>query len=130
MTDLNDIEKITRQKRMELRRLQRELERLEALKQKRLKVSSPEIRELAKQIQLMAKDHMMETNEIISLIQQAIEKYGLKGGRRGGTRGTVPPKYRNPNDPSQTWTGRGRQPRWVAELLSQGYTLEQLKIQD
>ncbi len=130
MTDMNDIEALARQKRMELRRLQRELERLEALKQKRLKVTSSEIRELAKQIQLLAKDHMMETSEVINLIQQAIEKYGLKSGRRGGTRGPVPPKYRNPNDPTQTWTGRGRQPKWVSELLNQGYTLEQLKIQD
>ncbi|HIQ40876.1 MAG TPA: H-NS histone family protein [Sulfurivirga caldicuralii] len=130
MNDINDIEALTRQKRMELRRLQRELERLEALKQKRLKVSSTEIRDLAKQIQLLAKDRMMETSEVIHLIQQAIEKYGLKGGRSGGTRGPVPPKYRNPNNPSETWTGRGRQPKWVTALLSQGYTLEQLKIQD
>jgi DNA-binding protein H-NS len=29
----------------------------------------------------------------------------------------VLPKYRNPNDPSETWAGRGKQPRWlVAEI--------------
>ena len=32
----------------------------------------------------------------------------------------VPPKYRNPDDPSQTWAGRGRQPRWYAEHLERG----------
>jgi DNA-binding protein H-NS len=25
----------------------------------------------------------------------------------------VIPKYRNPNDPSETWSGRGKQPRWL-----------------
>lgn len=27
----------------------------------------------------------------------------------------VAPKYRNPNDPSQTWTGRGKPPLWIKD---------------
>ena len=38
----------------------------------------------------------------------------LFGGRRGKG-GKVAPKYRNPKDPSQTWTGRGRRPLWIVE---------------
>ena len=26
------------------------------------------------------------------------------------------PKYRNPKDPAQTWTGRGKTPKWIEEL--------------
>jgi len=26
---------------------------------------------------------------------------------------TLPPKYRNPSNPEQTWTGRGKAPAWV-----------------
>lgn len=26
---------------------------------------------------------------------------------------TLPPKYRNPAEPTQTWTGRGKPPAWV-----------------
>ena len=26
------------------------------------------------------------------------------------------PKYRNPNDPEKTWTGRGKPPRWLKEM--------------
>ncbi len=38
----------------------------------------------------------------------------LFGGRKGkGSK--VAPKYRNPKDPSQTWTGRGRRPNWMVE---------------
>jgi len=38
----------------------------------------------------------------------------LFGGRRGNG-GKVAPKYRNPKDSSQTWTGRGRRPTWIVE---------------
>jgi DNA-binding protein H-NS len=38
------------------------------------------------------------------------------------------PKYRNPNDPSETWAGRGKQPRWLAALLETGKQLEDFRI--
>jgi len=43
---------------------------------------------------------------------------------------TVAPKYCNPADTTQTWTGRGRKPKWVAENLATGGTLEDLLIRD
>lgn len=41
---------------------------------------------------------------------------------------TVAPRYRDLNDATQTWTGRGKKPRWVVEALAQGKTLEDLAI--
>ncbi len=41
---------------------------------------------------------------------------------------TAPPRYRNPADSGQTWTGRGRQPRWIAEALASGRSLDDFKI--
>jgi DNA-binding protein H-NS len=38
----------------------------------------------------------------------------LFGGRRGKG-GKVAVKYRNPKNPSETWTGRGRRPNWMTE---------------
>ena len=35
-------------------------------------------------------------------------------GRKGRGKGTVAPKYRDPKNPENTWTGRGRIPRWMA----------------
>ncbi|WP_141750791.1 MULTISPECIES: H-NS histone family protein, partial [Stenotrophomonas] len=32
----------------------------------------------------------------------------------------VAPKYRNPANPNETWTGRGRQPKWMAALVQAG----------
>lgn len=40
----------------------------------------------------------------------------------------VPEKYRNPRDPSQSWSGRGKRPRWLQDLLQQGATLESLQV--
>jgi DNA-binding protein H-NS len=38
----------------------------------------------------------------------------------------VPQKYRNPQEPSQTWSGRGKQPAWVTKLLRSGAKLDDL----
>lgn len=38
------------------------------------------------------------------------------------------PKYKNPADPSQTWTGKGRKPNWVNEALAAGKSLDDMKI--
>jgi len=39
---------------------------------------------------------------------------------------SVPVKYRNPTNPIQTWSGRGKRPAWVNEALASGMTLEDL----
>src|SRR5215204_5874280 len=40
----------------------------------------------------------------------------------------VYPKYRNPNEPSQTWSGRGKQPRWLTAALKTGHKIEEFVI--
>jgi len=35
-------------------------------------------------------------------------------------RGKIKPKYRNPKNAGETWSGRGRQPRWFATALKAG----------
>jgi DNA-binding protein H-NS len=42
--------------------------------------------------------------------------------------GKQEPKYRNPNDQFQTWSGVGRKPKWVEEWLAAGKPLEELAI--
>jgi len=42
----------------------------------------------------------------------------------------VPPKYQNPNNPSEVWSGRGRQPRWIAAKLQAGAHLEEFLISE
>ena len=38
------------------------------------------------------------------------------------------PKYRNPNEPSETWSGRGKQPRWLTAALKTGHTIDEFAI--
>jgi DNA-binding protein H-NS len=40
----------------------------------------------------------------------------------------VRPKYRNPAEPSETWAGRGKRPRWVVAALKKGKHLEDFRI--
>ncbi|MCL4186006.1 MAG: H-NS histone family protein [Rhodobacteraceae bacterium] len=37
-------------------------------------------------------------------------------------------KYRHPENPALTWSGRGRRPGWVVEALAAGRSLEGLRI--
>lgn len=40
----------------------------------------------------------------------------------------VRPKYRNPTNPAETWSGRGRQPRWLRPQLRSGRDLDDFLI--
>lgn len=37
-------------------------------------------------------------------------------------------RYRNPDAPSETWTGKGRKPKWVQDHLAAGKTLADLEL--
>lgn len=39
------------------------------------------------------------------------------------------PKFRNPNDASETWAGRGKQPRWLLKPLKSGHRVDEFRIQ-
>jgi DNA-binding protein H-NS len=50
---------------------------------------------------------------------------------RGHARRPYPPvypKYRNPNQPSETWAGRGKRPGWLSAQLQSGRRLEDFRI--
>ena len=40
----------------------------------------------------------------------------------------IPPKYQNPENPSETWAGRGKTPRWMAAALKKGRKKEDFLI--
>lgn len=65
-------------------------------------------------------------------IVEIARTYGLNVeevlGKAGSVRKPVEAKYRHPANPELTWTGRGRKPVWVQDLLSQGKTLADLAI--
>jgi DNA-binding protein H-NS len=72
--------------------------------------------------------------EALAAVRATAKEYGftleeLVGGKpaaKSGSKGA--PKYANPANPAQTWTGRGRQPNWVKEALAKGKTLDSMAI--
>jgi DNA-binding protein H-NS len=72
---------------------------------------------VSNKIQLMAAEYGFEVSDL----------FPLKGSKEAKV-STVKPKYRNPNNKLQTWTGRGRKPTWVNELLEQGQSLDDVAI--
>lgn len=91
-------------------------------------------KELAKKFRDLARDEGLEVTEILddqggtgTRKRRGKKVSGKKAGRKK-TRGKVPPKYRNPANPSETWTGRGRKPLWVVAALDSGKKLQDLAI--
>lgn len=58
----------------------------------------------------------------------------VKPGRKAAApkkkdgRSKVAPKYRNPANANETWTGRGRKPKWVEAYLADGGELDKILI--
>jgi len=46
----------------------------------------------------------------------------LPAKRRTRKLGKVAPKYRDPDNRRNTWSGRGSQPRWLAEKVKRGHS--------
>lgn len=58
------------------------------------------------------------------------EVYPRRGGKGStGAKSVVAPKYRNPENAAQTWSGRGKRPLWFVDALKKrGVTAESLLI--
>ncbi len=55
------------------------------------------------------------------------ELTGASPVKKGG-KDKQPPKYRHPENPAITWSGRGRQPAWIKEGLAAGKSLDDFLI--
>lgn len=49
-------------------------------------------------------------------------------GKKVKPKAKAAPKYRNPANPEQTWSGRGRKPNWINEALLGGADITDLEI--
>lgn len=73
-------------------------------------------------------------NEVIAKIKELaasidvhveIHEHGKKASRAISK---VPIKYRHPQDPEKTWTGRGMTPKWMQALLDEGHDRSEFKV--
>ena len=74
-----------------------------------------------------------EKSEVRQEMMALAAKRGLSitdvfGGSRGTKGGKVAVKYRSPDNPDETWTGRGRQPKWLVAALKKGAKLDDFTV--
>lgn len=69
-----------------------------------------------------AKEHGFDLTELLG---DAPKKRGRK---KGPAKAKLPPKYKNPDNPAQTWSGRGRQPEWYKAAIKAGKPAKSLEI--
>jgi DNA-binding protein H-NS len=80
------------------------------------------IKEGYAQIEKIARDLNMSLEELITVGRE-------KGARaKSTTRKPVEARYRNPQNTSETWTGRGKAPRWLAAKIAMGAKKEDFLI--
>lgn len=97
----------------DLKRLQAEAEALIASKKDQA------IEDAYNQIFAIAENVGYSVEELLELGEQK---------RKKTTRKAVEPRYRNKNNAEETWTGRGKQPRWLVAELEKGAKLEDFLI--
>jgi DNA-binding protein H-NS len=92
--------------------------------------------DIEKEIKSRQQDEVRKAREQILAIAQdvgvpvsaLIAKAGGAKKNGGATQQQGQARFRNPADEAQTWTGRGRQPKWIAEGLAGGKSLDDFRI--
>ncbi|MDE4132873.1 H-NS histone family protein [Phaeobacter sp. QD34_3] len=75
-----------------------------------------------------------ERQEALKAAEEAAAKFGFSleeiagAARSGAKKQKAAAKYRNPNNPEETWSGRGRKPHWVHAALTAGMDISDLEI--
>lgn len=74
-----------------------------------------------------------ERQEALKAAEEAAAQFGfsleeIAAGRGGIKRSKAAPKYRNPANHEETWTGRGRKPHWIHAALTAGMDISELEI--
>ena len=88
--------------------------------QNRLAMRTP-IATVRSKITKFAKAEGYTLEELFGMSGNRGAKAAAKPSSRAGRKlGKVAPKYRNPANPKETWTGRGKHPRWMAALIAKG----------
>ena len=98
------------------------------------KLSMAELKDLLTQAQKEEKNRAKSEveaarNEIYAIAHRmGLPLQDLIGTGIRKSTGKVAVQYRNPANGTEEWTGRGRQPKWVKELIASGKDLQTAKV--
>ena len=95
--------------------------------------SKAELEDLQKTVAKALKDYDARMRaEALEAVQEMAASHGFKLdellGEGKPRKAAIPPKYKHPDSPSLTWSGRGRPPQWFKDALAAGSTVESLLI--
>jgi DNA-binding protein H-NS len=97
-------------------------------------MSIDKLMKLKDQIEAALASKVTEQRHALELELSKLDRFEVGKGRgksafgRGGARGAVAPKYRNPENFAETWAGRGLKPRWLTAAIKSGKKLEDFAI--
>lgn len=92
-----------------------------------------ELKELGTRVDKAIASRMSsERNELREKLRAMVEEAGFTladvvGNGRGKNR-PAGAKFANPANPSETWSGRGRQPKWLSSRLKSGQSIEDFRV--
>jgi DNA-binding protein H-NS len=95
-------------------------------------MSLAELKQLRKDVDAAVNSyHEREKAKAREVLEQRAKELGFTldeiTGKKG-KRAKPQAKYRNPEAPTETWSGRGRRPKWLEEKLSNGASLEDFRV--
>jgi DNA-binding protein H-NS len=96
------------------------------------KLSLEELQSLARDIEVeVVSRREADRERVLNQMRELAGSLGMTleevvRGEKGNKGVSVPVKYRNPDNPVLTWSGRGKRPAWVNEALASGKSLEDL----
>ncbi|MFD3190936.1 H-NS family nucleoid-associated regulatory protein [Sedimentitalea sp. HM32M-2] len=100
-------------------------------------MSRKELNQLKRDVEKALVDaEQRERREALKAAEKAAAEFGyslneLSGDvkkKGGGQAAKSKPKYRNPENPEQTWSGRGRKPQWIHDALEKGVDVSEFEI--
>ncbi len=97
------------------------------------KLSLEELKKLQKAVNKAVEDYdTRKRQEAAKALEAKAKEMGFSLAELTGTpakKTASPPKYRHPDDPSKTWTGRGRQPAWIKDAVESGQSADDFLIE-
>jgi DNA-binding protein H-NS len=96
-------------------------------------MSIDKLLEFKSQIEAALSSKVTEQRRALELELSKLDRFqGAGRGKaavgRGGARGAVAPKFRNPENADETWAGRGLKPRWLTAAIKGGKKIEDFAI--
>jgi DNA-binding protein H-NS len=84
---------------------------------------------LKDQVEAMLSSKVLEQRRALESELSKLGRFkGAKSSKGVRGSGAIAPKYRNPENPAETWAGRGLKPRWLAAAIKSGKKIEDFLI--